>query len=367
MSELDPFEARVNFLGLLSKLNASQHSIQKVASFAMRYRSMHEDLYNCIIEALDQTPSVNARMNIFYVFDSICQQSGKTGFTGYMDLIGKNLSSIVESVAPSGPKGNVNVAGTKKILELWRSKKLFHHSVIDVVEKPLLARELGARSMTSEAGMAKEDILRRMDEDRERHKRIREEIWIRPADEDPSAEFQQDWDEVSDIDEHDYEDIECENNKYLPGFPWDMEFEPSISALSVPPTTTQSKDVSGMASVHTIDPSPASKFSSGPSQYYGSTGALHHHTTSAQTTTNSSNGTNTNLNSSSAYTSHSPHSSRVMQSRPSSRPPSPPYYGSSGSSFMPRPSSPHYSSSQYHQSSSSSSSSSLPAYVHGAP
>lgn len=54
MSELDPFEARMNFLGLLSKLNASQHSIQKVASFAMRHRSMHEDLYNCIIEALDQ-------------------------------------------------------------------------------------------------------------------------------------------------------------------------------------------------------------------------------------------------------------------------------------------------------------------------
>lgn len=54
-------------------------------------------------------------MNIFYVFDSICQQSGKAGFTGYMDLIGKNLASIVESVAPSGPKGNVNVAGTKKV------------------------------------------------------------------------------------------------------------------------------------------------------------------------------------------------------------------------------------------------------------
>ncbi|KAG0013551.1 hypothetical protein BGZ82_002111 [Podila clonocystis] len=305
-------------------------------------------------------------MNIFYIFDSICQQSSKAGFTGYTDLIGKNLSSIVESVAPSGPNGNVNVAGTKKILELWRSKNYFHHGVIDVVEEPLLARELGARSMTSEAGMAKEDILRRMDEDRERHKRIREEIWIRPADEDPSAEFQQDWDEVSDIDEHDYEDIECENNKYLPGFPWDMEFEPSISVAPVPPTTSQSKNVLGMESVHTVDPSPAFKFSLGANQYYGRTGALHHHTTSAQATTNSSNGTNTNPNPSSDFTSHPPHSSRTMQSRPSSRPPSPPYYGSSGSSSMSRPSSSHCSSRQYRQSSSSSSSS-LPAYVNGAP
>lgn len=351
----------MNFLGLLSKLNASQHSIQKVASFAMRHRSMHEDLYNCIIEALDQTPSVNARMNIFYVFDSICQQSGKASFTGYMDLIGKNLASIVESVAPSGPKGNVNVAGTKKILELWRSKKLFHHGVIDVVEKPLSARELGARSMTSEAGMAKEDILRRMDEDRERHKRIREEIWIRPADEDPSAEFQQDWDEVSDIDEHDYEDIECENNKYLPGFPWDMEHEPSIPTAPAP--TGLSRDIPGTASHMIADPSTP-KFSSGSSLYYGSTSATihHNHATSAQaTTTSNSNGTNTP---SSVYT-PPPHSSRTMHSRPSSRPASPPYYGPSGSSSSRPPSSGHYSSRQYHQSSSSSSLHS--AYVNGGP
>lgn len=65
-------------------------------------------------------------MNIFYVFDSVCQQSVKAGFTGYTDLIGKNLSSIVESVAPSGPKGNVNVAGTKKV----RDKTSLPHTVL---------------------------------------------------------------------------------------------------------------------------------------------------------------------------------------------------------------------------------------------
>ena len=56
----------MNFLGLLSKLNASQHSIQKVASFAMRHRSLHEDLYNCIIEALDQ-------VTIFLSFFLLCR------------------------------------------------------------------------------------------------------------------------------------------------------------------------------------------------------------------------------------------------------------------------------------------------------
>ncbi|KAG0258130.1 hypothetical protein BGZ95_005048, partial [Linnemannia exigua] len=224
--EVDPFEARLEFLSLLGKLNASQHSIQKVGNFAMKNRKLHEDLYNCIIEELEQTKSLNTRMNIFYVLDSICHQSHKAGFSGYIDLIQKNLPKIIECVTPSGPKGNVNVAGTKKILELWRVRKLFSDSAIDKVEKPLLSRELGANAPTSlDTGFTKDDILKRMDEDRERHKRIREEIWIRPSEEDPEAEFLQNWDEVSDLDEVDYEDMEGENEKYLPGYPWDLEFD----------------------------------------------------------------------------------------------------------------------------------------------
>ncbi|KAF9925063.1 hypothetical protein FBU30_005112 [Linnemannia zychae] len=224
--EVDPFEARLEFISLLGKLNASQHSIQKVGNFAMKNRKLHEDLYNCIIEELEQTKSLNTRMNIFYVLDSICHQSHKAGFTGYIDLIQKNLPKIIEYVTPSGPKGNVNVAGTKKILELWRARKLFSDSALDKVEKPLLSRELGANAPTvSDIGFTKDDILKRMDEDRERHKRIREEIWIRPSDEDPGAEFLQNWDDVSDLDDVDYEDMEAENEKYLPGYPWELEFD----------------------------------------------------------------------------------------------------------------------------------------------
>jgi CTD kinase subunit gamma len=47
----DPFEARLHFLHLLRKLNASQASIQKVVSYAIKYGSRcGEDLWECIIE-----------------------------------------------------------------------------------------------------------------------------------------------------------------------------------------------------------------------------------------------------------------------------------------------------------------------------
>lgn len=52
--ESDPFECRLTFLSLLQKLNASQQSIHKVATYAMRHRKLSEDLYSCLIEELEQ-------------------------------------------------------------------------------------------------------------------------------------------------------------------------------------------------------------------------------------------------------------------------------------------------------------------------
>ncbi|KAG0329104.1 hypothetical protein BGZ99_003488 [Dissophora globulifera] len=281
--EVDPFEARLEFLGLLGKLNASQNSIQKVGNFAMRNKNLYEDLYSCIIEQLEQTPSINARMNIFYVLDSVCHQSQKSGFSGYMELIQKNLPKIIECVAPSGPKGNVNVAGTKKILESWRVKKLFPESAIDKVEKPLSARELGANAPTAtDTGLTKDDILRRMDEDRERHKRIREEIWIRPSDEDSAAEFKQNWDEVSDLDDNDYENMETENEHYLPGYPWMLEFDrflPSPAILKskavTEPGVEPSMDSSAFATKRLTSPEGTVSVSSSTAPHPDSTASSH--------------------------------------------------------------------------------------------
>jgi CTD kinase subunit gamma len=55
--ESDPFECRLTFLSLLTKLNASQQAIQKVANYAMRHRKLSEDLYSCLIEQLEQVRS----------------------------------------------------------------------------------------------------------------------------------------------------------------------------------------------------------------------------------------------------------------------------------------------------------------------
>ena len=47
----DAFEARLQFLQLLRKLNASSQSIQKVVAFAIKFGSRcGEDLWECVLE-----------------------------------------------------------------------------------------------------------------------------------------------------------------------------------------------------------------------------------------------------------------------------------------------------------------------------
>lgn len=54
----DPFEARMQFLQLLRKLNASQQSIQKVVGYAIKYGSKcGEDLWECILEECAKVPT----------------------------------------------------------------------------------------------------------------------------------------------------------------------------------------------------------------------------------------------------------------------------------------------------------------------
>ena len=50
----------------------------------------------------------------------------------------------------------------------------------------------------------KRQIEQRIEEDRERHKRLREDIWAVGSDENPDEEFEKMWDEVSSLGSDDY-------------------------------------------------------------------------------------------------------------------------------------------------------------------
>ncbi|KAJ2960004.1 hypothetical protein NQZ79_g4599 [Umbelopsis isabellina] len=233
MSDDDPFECRLQFTALLQKLNASQQSIQKVANYAMRHRRLSEDLYSCVIEELEQA-SMNARLNILYVLDSLCQASLKSGFQGYVDLVRPDLEKIIAAVVPNDARGMVNAASARKILNNWKQKQLFDKDSIGGLEARLPKSEVRIPEHAKQT-FSKSDILRRMEEDRERHKRLREDIWIRSAEESVDAQFDQIWDNTDALDpEIDYKDMAKENERRWPNYPWSAVFDDVDQTSEIP-------------------------------------------------------------------------------------------------------------------------------------
>ncbi|PCH35507.1 hypothetical protein WOLCODRAFT_125905 [Wolfiporia cocos MD-104 SS10] len=207
---MDPFEVRIQFLSLLRKLNASQQSIQKVVGFALKfYSGCGEDLWDCIVEEC-QKGSINNRINILYLLDSLCESSllakSHTGAAGatqdaggsggggslYVAYIARDLAKIVAYVVPEGRQGLPNLMSTKQILESWRAKRVLDPQQVGDVLATLDARRdslehAQAADPTSRAASAsapalpRVEVFKRIEEDRERHKRLRERRWVQPA------------------------------------------------------------------------------------------------------------------------------------------------------------------------------------------
>ncbi|KAI1784407.1 CTD kinase subunit gamma CTK3-domain-containing protein [Ganoderma leucocontextum] len=205
---MDPFEVRMQFLTLLRRLDASQQSIKKIVGFALKYfSSCGEDLWDCIIEEC-QKGSLNNRINILYLLDSLCEtcllakpHTGGTRDTvqsSYVDYLSRDLCSLVDCVVPPGQQGMPNFMSTVQVLESWRNKRVIDPQKLDEVLSTLDSRRATAdlpsarpTSPSSSSPTASApgpalaldpfEIKKRMEEDRERHKRLRERRWVQPV------------------------------------------------------------------------------------------------------------------------------------------------------------------------------------------
>ncbi|TFK68468.1 hypothetical protein BDN72DRAFT_888543 [Pluteus cervinus] len=251
---MDPFEVRMHALGLLKRLNASQQSIQKLVTFAVRnFTQCGEDIWTCIVEECENG-SINSRINILYFLDSLCETclllaSRPTSSSSqvnagiasglYVKYLAQDVAKIVKSVVPEGREGLPNLISTKQILESWRTKRIIDPQKVDDVLSTLNARK--AAGTTSEeaptgssarqsSSLARAEVFKRIEEDRERHKRLRERRWVQPITHNPAShhppqlasflplpdtdgalevsldiEFENDWETTSDWNEDDDE------------------------------------------------------------------------------------------------------------------------------------------------------------------
>ncbi|KAI9138311.1 CTD kinase subunit gamma CTK3-domain-containing protein [Paraphysoderma sedebokerense] len=212
--ELDLFDIRMEFFNLLKKLSATEASRSKVVRFGLKYKQCYDDLYGLLIEDLEKS-SASHRLNIFNSISELVQQSVRDRFDGYRKLTEKDLQKIIELVCPHDQMGNTNVPYVRSILHSLKSHKIFTEQLISKVETPLTARDSRFSSYRKEpSSYSKETIIRRMEEDRERHKRTREEIWIRPASEQLDVQFDLLWDVTAPWDEEDTNNAKEEMEKW---------------------------------------------------------------------------------------------------------------------------------------------------------
>ncbi|CAE7089319.1 unnamed protein product [Rhizoctonia solani] len=190
---MDPFEVRMQFLGHLRKLNASQTSIQKIVGYALKhFARCGEDLWDCVMEEC-QKGSLNTRMNILHLLDNLCEtallyQSGATTPSSqapYIEYVTRDLEKIVEYVVPNSRDGLINFQSARQILESWQTKRVLDPIAVSNVLEDLEAKKTSlkeipaTRSNTSAA--ERDEIFKRIEEDRERHKLLRQRRWNVPT------------------------------------------------------------------------------------------------------------------------------------------------------------------------------------------
>ncbi|KAI9861800.1 MAG: hypothetical protein M1813_005149, partial [Trichoglossum hirsutum] len=215
----DPFEVRMRFTSQLQHLNASATSSQKAALYALKYRDMDEDLHSCILEQLERN-SMNTRANIMYFIEHLCDMAQKEGHMEFVRMIQRDILRVVDAVAPGDGSGAANVKVVRRVLTALQTKSLIPPQTLSEISACLNERDLplGApasprpparrsghhSSSTSTNGtrlLDKRQIEQRIEEDRERHKRLRESIWAVEAEGD--GEFERLWAEGSEVGEDD--------------------------------------------------------------------------------------------------------------------------------------------------------------------
>ncbi|KAL2064557.1 hypothetical protein VTL71DRAFT_3694 [Oculimacula yallundae] len=234
---MDPFEVRVRFTQQLASLNASVTGASKTAQYALKYRDLDEDLHSCILESLERLgSSMNNRANIMYFIEHLCDMAARENHYDYIRMMQRDIIRVVNAVAPEDGSGAANVKVVRKVLQALQTKSFLLAQTVTEIEELLKERDTLPDNMdlSSPVGPAtplaptptsksqnsaprrldKKQIETRIEEDRERHKRLRESIWAIPkvtahsfnvGGGEVGDEFEKLWDETSDLGEDDLE------------------------------------------------------------------------------------------------------------------------------------------------------------------
>lgn len=194
---------------------------------------------------------MNNRANILYFLEALADLSNANGHADYIRMMQRDILRIVDAVAPEDGSGAANIKVVQKVLGNFAGKGYLEHQTVREIDELLQERdnsgmpglegvtsspvqkpegmdvdEPGWEEKSREKGDAaaggvrldKRLVEQRIEEDRERHKRLREHQWAVPtqpgADDEDEREFDRLWDETSSLGSDDYRLFEEEYLDY---------------------------------------------------------------------------------------------------------------------------------------------------------
>lgn len=159
-----------------------------------------------------------------YFIEHFCEMATKEDHFPYVRMMQRDILRVIDAVVPPDGTGAANVKHVRRVLQGLQNKEILSVETVAEIDAALKEREThpahldlepeeapdgSAVSKTgtphgSKQGMRvdKRQIEQRIEEDRERNKRLRESMWAVSGDD--VAEHDKFWDEASDICEDDF-------------------------------------------------------------------------------------------------------------------------------------------------------------------
>ncbi|KAI2789204.1 hypothetical protein POX_e07234 [Penicillium oxalicum] len=196
-------------------IRASVTSSQKAAQYALKHRDWDEDLHSCILEQLERN-NMNNRANIMSFIEQFCDMATKENHLPYVRMMQRDILRVVDAVVPPDGSGAANVKHSVSEIEAALRDRDVNSEQYDLDNSELSRSGDGALSGSrsprhvkpSDMRLDKRQIEQRIEEDRERNKRLRESMWaVGGGDQDEWHKFN---DDLSDIDDDDLGNTEEE-------------------------------------------------------------------------------------------------------------------------------------------------------------
>lgn len=160
-----------------------------------------------------------------YFIEHFCEMATKENHLPYVRMLQRDMLRVVDAVVPPDGSGAANVKLVRRVLSGLQSKEILSAETVTEIDAGLKEREThpahfdlehdegpdgGGKSKTGTPKSSrtngirvdKRQIEQRIEEDRERNKRLRESMWTVGGDD--GEEHSKFWDEASDIGEDDF-------------------------------------------------------------------------------------------------------------------------------------------------------------------